>query len=1748
MTANTRNTLWIDPKSQFALNGWIAVPAGAETSTQIVIRIDDLQPLLVRTRLFQKNVTIDGEQMSRLKFTAIYPAELFDGRVHTIELADAAAGATLYGATTPFEDLRLRGRSGQKYLGGVHFIAKAGHIEGWVFDRDMPARPVAIDLAIDGRRVSREFASITTPNMLVGGDERHGFRLQIPTAFLDGADHRFEVLVDGVALPAVESSFVVRQPDQSHQIDGLPSFYSRFETIGFEYLRGFIKTEARGNASLLFYVDETLISKRRLDQQLQQGLVEVRLRIPDEFYDGGRKTFSVRVEAGGRETVVYTTSRIMSPKLVDQARISDVVVSNGRLTGKISIQNDWTLEGGAALFAGDIRVGVCELAAQPGGWGESAEFSFDLAPLSALPWRKTGVTVSLLQPGAKKLDVLPALLDAMSVSIQGDELTIATAVALTGKVRVGVQRPNSRERVVDVDCVQSFAIVQKLTQAEADDAAQLSVSLDGRIVRGGRPASHVQPAQPAAQAHAPAVVTGSVAPDDRAVTETLQSISFGGPPPPQASTRRGKAAGVWELAPPHSIVGWAVDLEIPSRTLAVSLSVDGKEFGRYPATRPFQASPDLSVDRGFAIDISRIDVPAGLKTFEVRFADTKVRLHPQIAAELVFPGRSKTSNVLDEIDALVADAQIDEASAVATEADCKDPLVAVRHFAIDALTRRDWVGYDQIVDRVCADLDSETRTAIKRLKPIVAAGDVAALEATLAALTLPQSYAEKLSPRLLQRRTEAPDSFPGAYARWVALTQARRAPSAPDATARIVILDLTDAGADDLSTASIPFPRKTLSEATRKALAAEGPLAGGAAQELREAVSSADYALLLGRVRLVPEGVETIWPLVASNHAACDVTVIQKDARPSSSPERELDAWSAFVPTGPFDLLADAARAVTLGEARGLSRDEAADKRRGELVLLSGAPGERVALSTARIICLHDFPDAKPLPAVPPGVRVIRGDWSQQGGLPRPAEVQAAIKAEGDDWKGGVIVLSSRVGYPEDYLFDCLRSFDRNGPGVAFHGLAYDAQSTKFNYDAYDGFAETSAALLPLGCFSASAFAGVQPSGPRGELRIVSGDKPFRIVRLQGFPKREEREAIISDFTGQSSPAEHRSGFNAALRERHHSAFWRFQGLSPLLRLPGIGDDMAASLTKIGLRSTHRLAQGNVGEAQRALRAFIARRDFCDVVTSADLQVILALARLTGQQDELASALLPNMPLIVSLHPDLTIQLLENAAFALEPDELAALVIGCAPGILNQQNNTPVAKLLEVSRRFCSERVMIILLTLIDQSFLRDILHAPDVRRTVGSMFVSSDGPRFSLANTRLNRTDFASAAPNEVKLITSLLEGRRADFLHVLNDLILDSKNLLRIARLLRTYTNELRQFSIRGREVDYMSSRGVEEALQLALILGDVETASSHITDAPDVLDEQAHPDPLQIVYSSTLRRYGPLNQALRSWYARHDIAPVTLAGDELNTIFASVFEDHGLRSAEDLGRVTLICTVYNPEIDLLKISLRSMLAQTYQNIEIILVDDASDAELADGVAEAAKLDPRIRHVRSSRNAGPYHGRNLALEIATGDYVAIHDGDDIAHPQRLEHQVRALAKEPAFQMATAGHIRIDTQGQVQFEHTLELVGDGTMTSMFRRSLFDKVGGFAQVRSRGDVEFRERVRRALGNHVISHTSAPLMFCLASPSSLSNTTAARYGSYLALYRDGFAKRIIRSFIEDQPCGSSDAPLLIPYPLRPTTPR
>lgn len=105
-----------------------------------------------------------------------------------------------------------------------------------------------------------------------------------------------------------------------------------------------------------------------------------------------------------------------------------------------------------------------------------------------------------------------------------------------------------------------------------------------------------------------------------------------------------------------------------------------------------------------------------------------------------------------------------------------------------------------------------------------------------------------------------------------------------------------------------------------------------------------------------------------------------------------------------------------------------------------------------------------------------------------------------------------------------------------------------------------------------------------------------------------------------------------------------------------------------------------------------------------------------------------------------------------------------------------------------------------------------------------------------------------------------------------------------------------------------------------------------------------------------------------------------------------------------VSIIMPSYNTEKYIAE-SINSVIAQTYTNWELIIVDDCSTDGTDDAVSSFLS-DPRIKYLKNEKNSGAAISRNKALREATGKYVAFLDSDDLWHPEKLERQVAFMEK----------------------------------------------------------------------------------------------------------------------------------------------
>ena len=125
--------------------------------------------------------------------------------------------------------------------------------------------------------------------------------------------------------------------------------------------------------------------------------------------------------------------------------------------------------------------------------------------------------------------------------------------------------------------------------------------------------------------------------------------------------------------------------------------------------------------------------------------------------------------------------------------------------------------------------------------------------------------------------------------------------------------------------------------------------------------------------------------------------------------------------------------------------------------------------------------------------------------------------------------------------------------------------------------------------------------------------------------------------------------------------------------------------------------------------------------------------------------------------------------------------------------------------------------------------------------------------------------------------------------------------------------------------------------------------------------------------------------------------------------------------MGPVSVVIPVYNRPAELRR-AIRSVLVQSYADLELIVVDDASTEDIAGVIDPIA--DPRLRLIRKPVNQGAASARNTGIQAATGRWVAFLDSDDEWLPHKLERQVERLAGRPKdARICCSGYVMLHIQ-----------------------------------------------------------------------------------------------------------------------------
>jgi len=231
-----------------------------------------------------------------------------------------------------------------------------------------------------------------------------------------------------------------------------------------------------------------------------------------------------------------------------------------------------------------------------------------------------------------------------------------------------------------------------------------------------------------------------------------------------------------------------------------------------------------------------------------------------------------------------------------------------------------------------------------------------------------------------------------------------------------------------------------------------------------------------------------------------------------------------------------------------------------------------------------------------------------------------------------------------------------------------------------------------------------------------------------------------------------------------------------------------------------------------------------------------------------------------------------------------------------------------------------------------------------------------------------------------------------------------------------------------------------------------------------------------------------------------------------------------------VSVIIPSYN-RAHLIGDSICSVIAQTYTNLEIIVVDDGSTDNTEEVIA--AIFDSRLRYIRQP-NRGRSDARNHALSIASGKYITFLDSDDLYLPNKIELQVAYLKSHPGVGMIYTSAHCINDQGQL-LAHKYEATKSGLIyesiaffkpvtiplpTVMTYKRVMDHVGSFDENLHR--FEDTDMWRRISKSYRID--AMPEYTCLLRTHD-DNSLLNQNPDHIAAALDYYAAKILNEDVE-----------------------
>ena len=332
-----------------------------------------------------------------------------------------------------------------------------------------------------------------------------------------------------------------------------------------------------------------------------------------------------------------------------------------------------------------------------------------------------------------------------------------------------------------------------------------------------------------------------------------------------------------------------------------------------------------------------------------------------------------------------------------------------------------------------------------------------------------------------------------------------------------------------------------------------------------------------------------------------------------------------------------------------------------------------------------------------------------------------------------------------------------------------------------------------------------------------------------------------------------------------------------------------------------------------------------------------------------------------------------------------------------------------------------------------------------------------------------------------------------------------------------------------------GEEQGRQLERLRSDLSLSRSHEQDLEKTLNSVVnstfwkaswplrylvskcrqlwHTFPL-FVFLATLRRVG-ISGVMAQAKAKREYKKLfpgkAMPADRFATPELLVKQASHQPGGEAGPKISIVVPLYNTPLNFLEELLDSVVNQTYRNWELCCVDAGQDTAVGQHVQARAKADPRIRYQKLTENEGIAGNTNHGFELATGDYIALLDHDDILHPCALWYTAQAIVEQGAdFVYTDEATFEGKVENVVLYHFKPDFMLDNLRSNnyichltLFSRRLMDAAGGPERMEYNGSQDYDLFLRLTEKARKIAHIPHALYYWRSSPGSTASDISAK---------------------------------------------